>query len=441
MADRSRLCEAAQEGKLDVVKKLIAKRVPLDGSDCEKYKDVVDGCVKGAPYAFPLGEAARFGHVEVVKALLAAGAPVDTVNYTNETALIQAASWGQLETFELLRAAGANIEHVGCLGTALRVLQPGYHEHAVTIAKSLLDNGASPLTTAPWTKPPVDKFLDRIKSNDVEKKHLRHVRDLLEVMLPKAGKRAADLEAAIGKLNKKLGVSAAAAKKSGNALADLAQAKTKTWGLDLRKVIGPITEEKHRTMIEQVIKVVLPAPTAVKHALWPAVVRDMIALSRNYGDASKATYGKRLSVLQIENDEGSAMDWFADEHLYTWDWVLEMLAQPAPLAHPSWARLVMDVCEHKYTSVRTYSFGDEQISALLEVPAAKGNMLYAQVVAAARKAFPYAPCFGAKGSLRDFDVKAESKGAPRKAKPVGVKTAPKKAAPKKAVASKPKRKR
>lgn len=71
------------DGRLQDVTKLIAKGVPLDGRDCAKFREDVAGCVRGAPYYFPLGEAARMGHAEVVKALLAAGANVETVDYNN----------------------------------------------------------------------------------------------------------------------------------------------------------------------------------------------------------------------------------------------------------------------------------------------------------------------------------------------------------------------
>jgi hypothetical protein len=39
-----------------------------------------------------------------------------------------------------------------------------------------------------------------------------------------------------------------------------------------------------------------------------------------------------LSLKHLDDDEGSAMDAYADDHLYTFDWVLNVLAAPAAIA-------------------------------------------------------------------------------------------------------------
>jgi hypothetical protein len=209
-----------------------------------------------------------------------------------------------------------------------------------------------------------------------------------------------------------------------------------------------------------VCKQVLATPTAIAHPAWSLAVLDVLALSKTYADVTKKAYGKALPVSKMGDDEGSAIDAYADEHLYTFDWVLHVLSQPAAIAHPHWPALVGALCDAKKKAVGTYSFGDEELAAMLGIEQVKWHEQLASVLAAAKDAFPYASCFGANGEHRDFPTvnapklppppkrpptqaaaapkKAPAKAAPKKApaKAAPKKAAPKKAAPKKAAPKK-----
>jgi hypothetical protein len=462
---RSELGEAALNGDLDRLKQLIASGALLDGSDGETYEDDTPGCVRGAPYYRPLGEAARMNHPDCVRALLDAGAKIDDVNYTGETALISAVRQDALEPVKILLERGADVHHVACLGTALAAIQPGYYPNAIEIGKLLLAKGASPTTTASYARSALERWRDQVPSRGkVDKKVGKATLEMLKLVLPRVeGKDAADLRAAIGELEAKLGVSAKAEAREADRFAKLAEAKGGGWAKDVGALLGDIGKEKNRAAIEQVCKVVLTSSSAVAHDAWPQLVVRALGLSRTYGDVTLAAYGERLSVSQMGDDEGSAMDFYADDHLYTFDWVLATLAAPTAIAHPQWADLVLAVCDAKAGAVGYYSYGDEEIAALLAVPEATQHPRYAELVGVAREAFPYAQCFGANGALRDFKgdprttppqplaiTKAAAKPAktaprkvgPKKAAPK--KTAPKKSVPKKAAAKKkpaPKKKR
>jgi hypothetical protein len=418
MRDRSAVCQSALDGNLQGVQHQISIGAPLDGDGCDTYDDKTDGCITGAPYHIPLGEAARMGHLEVTQALLDAGAPVDGVDYRNETALIMTASADHLKIVELLIARGANVNHVGCLGSALCVVQPGWKPNAVAIAKALLAAGASPLATESYTESAVDKWLDEIARGRAEKKVAPKLLELLRLMLPKAGDQASRVEEGIAKLEAKVGGAKKAASKAGASYAVLAKANSKTWHADVRAALGSIEKEEGRDAIEQICKQVLATPTAIAHPAWPLAVLDVLNLSKTYADVTKRTYGKALPVSKMGDDEGSAIDYYADEHLYTFDWVLEVLAQPAATVTPHWPALVGAVCDAKQKAVGTYSFGDDEIAALLAVPEVKWHEQFASVCAAAKAAFPYASCFGANGEHRDFPtVNAPKLPPPPKAPP------------------------
>jgi hypothetical protein len=218
------------------------------------------------------------------------------------------------------------------------------------------------------------------------------------------------VQAVIARLEKELGKAATAEKKSTVSYADLAKAQGTQWRQRVRRALGSIEKESGRESIERVCKQVLAAPTAVAHADWPQIILDVLALSKTYADVTKHAYGKALPLSRIDTDEGGAMDYYADDHLYTFDWVLHVLAQPAPVASAHWASLVGAVCDAKLAAVGRYSVGDDEVAALLGAPDVKAHPQFATVVAAAKRAFPYAPCFGATGELRDFD-------APKKATP------------------------
>jgi len=132
------------------------------------------------------------------------------------------------------------------------------------------------------------------------------------------------------------------------------------------------------------------------------------ACTKTYGDITKQIYGKRLTVAQMKSDEGGAMDYYADEHVYTFDWLLLALAAPAAIAHPKWAELLLALCDAKAKAVGHYSFGDDEVAALLAVSEATQHPRFGELVLAARAASPFASCFDANGALRDFQMRAKT---------------------------------
>ncbi|HUS33060.1 MAG TPA: ankyrin repeat domain-containing protein [Kofleriaceae bacterium] len=445
MRDRTAICQSALDGNLQGIQYQLSIGAPLDGDGCETYDDQTDGCITGGAYHFPLGEAARMGHLECTQVLLDGGAPVDGVDYRNETALIMAASADHVKIVELLIARGANVNHVGCLGSALCVVQPGWRPNAIAIAKALLAAGASPLATASYTESAVDKWLDEIARGRVDKKIAPKLLELLRLMLPTAGDGAFRVEEGIATLEKKVGGTNKDAAKAAASYAKLAKVDGKTWPADVKAALGPIEKEAGRAAIEAVCKQVLSTPAAIAHAAWPQLVLDVLALSKTYADVTKKTYGKALPVSKMGDDEGGAIDYYADEHLYTFDWLLGVLAQPAAIAHPAWPGLFGALCDAKQKAVGYYSFGDDEVAALLAIDQVKWHEQFASVCAAAKQAFPYAACFGANGEHRDFPTVgapplprvegASPQAAPAK-KAAPAKAPPAKAAPKKAALAK-----
>ncbi|HEX5061655.1 MAG TPA: hypothetical protein VFV99_19950, partial [Kofleriaceae bacterium] len=277
----------------------------------------------------------------------------------------------------------------------------------------------------------------------VDKKIGAATLEMLRLAQPRVdGPAAAEIAALIAELEQKVGASAKAAAADANRFAKLAQAKGASWAGDVGKLLVDIGNEKNRAAIEQVCKVVLASPAAIAHKQWPALVTKALKLSKTYGDVTEATYGERLTVAQMENDEGGAMDYYADDHLYTFDWLLLTLATPAAIANPAWPGLVLALCEAKAKAVGYYSFGDDEVCALLAVPEATQHPRFGELVLAARAAFPFASCFGANGALRDYQMRLKSPRAstvvnwppepPRPAQPAAPEKAPAKNRPRKA---------
>ena len=367
------IARVAMDGNVDGLKYQIARGAPLDGSDGEHYDGDARGCLTGAPMEIPLGEAARMGHLECVRVLLDAGAPIDTPDFRGETALIMAAFSDRLDVVKLLLERGANVAHEGFAGNALAQTQIGWKPNAVAIAKLLLAAGC-PV--------PAERWVEQVKQ--AGKREVKVQKALLEVA------RVAGAAEIVTMLEKKLGVAAKGAKAATGKLDKLAQAKGATWAKDVGALLTGIDKPASRERIEQVCKVVLASPAAVAHRAWPDVVKKAIAASWTYGDISERVYGKRKAASAMASDEGGAADAYTDDHLYTFDWVLGLLATPAALAHPAWPDLVLEVCKAKQAAVGTYSVCDEEIAALLARPEARGHARHGELITAAKRANPYA---------------------------------------------------
>lgn len=119
------LCEAAQKGKVEEVKRLLSQ-----------------GASPTAPgdYEPVLHEAAAAGHLGVVRALLDAGAPASLASKYGYTPLHRAAEDGRTDVVRLLLARGASVDQTAQHMTALTKASEKGREDSVRL---LLEHGAS----------------------------------------------------------------------------------------------------------------------------------------------------------------------------------------------------------------------------------------------------------------------------------------------------------
>lgn len=393
MATESALAHAAYFGEINKVKQLIAAGADLGGEDGELFQDEAEGCIKGRPIALPLGEAARNGQQKTLKTLLEAGAPIDAVNYRGETALMLAAGWGQLACVKLLIAAGANVHILGCFGNALAYAAT--NQCNLAVARALLEEGCRPNQKDTFKRDALDRLLNGIPAKgpltDHQKKMLAFLQYLDPMLVPEDRARVASVLARGAKVASNNDDAEQKLEKTYRGLGAAKAVAQPGWAEKIRKRLGDIADAKARKRMQLLCKFTLPTAASAAHAEWPEIVKSIVERSWSYGDATFESYGKRLPVSKIDDDEGGAMDHYADEHLYTFDWVLELLATAPAIANPKWAQLVIHTCKQKAARVSFMSFGDEEATALLAVPEAKAHSKYGDVTAAVNKAFPYRP--------------------------------------------------
>jgi hypothetical protein len=373
--DKSRLAAAAYEGQLERVLDLIASGADLAGADGSIYDGEATGCATGQPYYVPLSEAARAGQLAVVTALLQAGAAVDQINYRNETALILAGGDDRLEIVRVLLAAGADANHVGCFGSALA------YTTSRDVALALLEAGAR--------LDVVDEFGDDVVTRLCPRQALdsadEAARSVLTAVEPYAeGGHAQRIRSALATMSRNADTKARKQAKERARYVELGAAATVNEPGWAAAVEAALSLESAQSLCQWS----LSTPAAVAHPAWPDLVRRVIAQSWTYARITEDTYGVALTLDEMEEDEGSALDFYADEHLYTFDWVLLLLGTSPALEHPQWADLVIDVCQAKDAAVSYMNFADEEISALLATPTAKSHPRYGEMWAAARSAFP-----------------------------------------------------
>lgn len=374
--DKSRLAAAAYEGQLEQVLDLIAGGANLAGTDGSIYDGAATGCATGQPYYVPLSEAARAGQLAVVTALLEAGASVGQINYRNETALILADN-DQPEIVRVLLAAGADPNHVGCFGSALA------YTTRRDVALALLDAGAR--------LDVVDAFGDDVVTRLCPPQAIdsadEAARSVLAAIEPHAeGEYAERIRAALATMRRNADtISRKQAEDRARyvALGTAAAVNEPGW-------VAAVEAALDLETAQSLCQWSLSTPAAVAHPAWPDLVRRVVAQSRTYADMTEDAYGEALGLDQLDYDEGPVLDFYADEHLYTFDWVLLLLATRPAFEHPQWADLVIDVCQAKDAAIGYMSFGDDEISALLANPAAKSHPRYPELTAAARSAFPFA---------------------------------------------------
>lgn len=119
------LVDAAQDGKIDEVRRLLNQKVNVDTTDSNGET--------------ALSVAAGKGHLEIVRLLLNAGANINHKGYMENTPLMEASHYGHLDIVEHLLANKAAID-VGGKDTALTIAAGRGH---TGIVRALLNAGAN----------------------------------------------------------------------------------------------------------------------------------------------------------------------------------------------------------------------------------------------------------------------------------------------------------
>jgi len=339
----------------------------------------------------PLSEAARNRQRATVQLLLDSGAPIDAVNYRGETALMLAASWGHRAVVQILLKARANVHLMGLSGDALAYAAANQRD--LGVARDLLVAGCRPDEKNSKGNDTLDELIKAIppegKLSALEKRALAFLHFLDPYLSP--GDRAR-IAPTLNRAGKAVNASEVAAQKLEKKYHDLGAAKAVAhtdWAKKVQKSLGDIRKENVRKGLELLCRYTLATPAALAHAQWPALVEAVVGCSLSYGDLTEESYGKRLPLSRMEDDEGGTMEHYADEHLHTFDWVLTLLALPATFTHAQWAELVLLVCKEKAARVSYMSFGDNEMSALLAAPHVRKHPRYLELAAAAKKAFPF----------------------------------------------------
>lgn len=404
---KSALTTACYASKPERVRALIAQGAAVDGSDNEVWRGEAEGCLDGAPYYTPLGEACRSSEgseadaLAIVEALLAAGAPVDGLNYRTETPLHFAAQAGRAAVIRRLIEAGADIGAVGCMGDAIMVLMTYYTPDApggpkVEALRALLEAGADPRKPDAFGRGLIEQVGDgpieglRSRSRN-DKARGRAMYELMQVI----GEHLPDwapLQAWLARAHDAwLAGDAKARKAHEKRVALLAEAAAGGPGFTrkMRRAIGKQAAGR-REELEALVRETLMTPEAVAHPDWADLIAALLELTGDYGDLTEDVYGVRLSIDDMEDDEGGVLDMYADEELSTVELCLLACTAPGAAARADFTPLVKRICETKYARIGYMSFGDDEAEALIAHLHASGHADADALRGVARRCFPFA---------------------------------------------------
>ena len=100
-------------------------------------------------------------------------------------------------------------------------------------------------------------------------------------------------------------------------------------------------------------------------------------------------YGTSLTIDQMDDDEGGAMDLYADERMSTVELCLLACRAPGASERDDFVDLVREICTTKDERVSNLSFGDAEAVALIRDLEQQGHPQAAALREHARRCFPY----------------------------------------------------
>lgn len=382
---KSKLTIAAYAQDLAQVEQLLAEGACPDGSENEVWHGDSTDCLNGAPYYTPLGEACRNSsspredgtveeQLQVISSLLAAGAQVDLRNYRNETAFHFACQVGRAEVIRLIADAGANLAAVGCLGNGINALINSYSPDKPGGVKvkglcALIALGVDPHPLNAWGQGLVEKAGDYsgnlTSRSRSEKLSGRAKLELMELL----GEHHSDwteLQEWL-KLHRAANLKGDAKQRKAQERIAKLRSQTEEPGFEKKvlRAIGKTATGKF-DQLRGLTKGLLIDPAVVAHESWSRLLRHLLSLTASYSDVTEDTYGERLDIEQMDQDEGSALDFYGDEQLSTIEHCLMACRAPGAGDRSDFANLVREICETKFRQIGHMSYGDQEAVALIQ---------------------------------------------------------------------------
>ncbi len=164
----------------------------------------------------------------------------------------------------------------------------------------------------------------------------------------------------------------------------------KNWADNLIEQLGKeMSSESDAERIEQICEK-LAESESIQQPEWSKVVRHAISISTTYAQITEISYGEAMPLSFLDEDEGSALDIYGDEHLYNFDYLLNLFAEKKTQASPDWATLVIELANFKAEAIGYMSCGDEEAENFVRKSHVKNHSQFGKIVTALKLAFPFA---------------------------------------------------
>lgn len=392
--DKSPLTRGSYDGKLALVKKYIDRGDDVHGNDNQRWFG--EGINSGAPYYTPLGEASRNGHAKLVRVLLDAGAFVNAKQYTDKSAFQEAES-GYPEVLEVLLDAGADpspdLEWGNALATACAGWATDKRSDYLGTIRCLVQREASALLRPTQEDEVLASFDDLpglVRSKQTSdrtraKSLLAHLEALSDVW---PGARS-KIDRTLAKCSKAGSTQKKAAKKSEKGLQRYLSAEALSapgWEAAIATLIGTEIHEARMPALQELCRVVMTNPAAIAHNAWPSLVKKLMDLTIDYRSYTEEIFGE---AIDPDNDETCTMDGVNDDHMYSVDLVIDLLATEAAFSSKQWSMLFHYACQQKQAKLGYWSFGEDEAEALLAKRDFQKRPDRKKLEAVAKRAWPY----------------------------------------------------